>query len=62
MTAWILRAAAIAAIVVWSLAPVALGVITSFSTQRDVQAVPARWLPEHPTLDAYHSLLGGTAT
>jgi multiple sugar transport system permease protein len=35
-------------------------VITSVSTQNDVQAVPARWLPRHPTLDAYHSLLGGT--
>ena len=56
----IVRAVAVTAIVVWSLAPVALGVVTSFSTQTDVQAVPARWLPHHVTLDAFHSLLGGT--
>jgi multiple sugar transport system permease protein len=56
----IVRALAVTAIVVWSLAPVALGVVTSFSTQTDVQAVPARWLPHHVTLDAFHSLLGGT--
>jgi multiple sugar transport system permease protein len=55
-------AVAIAAIVAWSLGPVALGVVTSFSTQADVQAVPARWLPHHPTLDAYRSLLGGTSS
>jgi multiple sugar transport system permease protein len=56
----IVRAFAVTAIVVWSLAPVALGVVTSFSTQTDVQAVPARWLPHHATLDAFQSLLGGT--
>jgi multiple sugar transport system permease protein len=56
----VVRALAITAIVVWSLGPVALGVITSVSTQNDVQAVPARWLPQHPTFDAYHALLGGT--
>ena len=56
----VLRAVVIALIVVWSLAPIAIGLVTSFSTQRDVQAVPARWLPEQPTLDAYRSLLGGT--
>ncbi len=51
---------AIAAILLWSLAPIGLGVITSLSTQTDVQAVPARWLPHHATLDAYRSLLGGS--
>jgi multiple sugar transport system permease protein len=61
MTGRILRGIAVAGIIVWSLGPVLLGVSTSFSTQRDVQAVPARWVPEHPTLDAYHSLLGGTS-
>jgi multiple sugar transport system permease protein len=60
VTGRVLRAVAIAAIVVWSLSPIAIGVVTSFSTQRDVQAVPARWLPHQPTLDAYRSLLGGT--
>jgi multiple sugar transport system permease protein len=62
VTARLLRGLAIAAIVVWSLSPVVLGIVTSFSTQTDVQAVPARWLPQHPTLDAYHSLLGGTSS
>ena len=52
---------AIAGIGRWSLAPIALGVATSLSTQADVQAVPARWLPRHAMLDAYRSLLGGTA-
>jgi multiple sugar transport system permease protein len=54
------RAVAIAVIVLWSLAPIGLGVATSLSTQADVQAVPARSLPHHATLDAYRSLLGGT--
>jgi multiple sugar transport system permease protein len=61
-TARIGRTVAIAVIVLWSLGPVLLGIVTSFSTQRDVQAVPARWLPRQPTLDAYHSLLGGTGS
>jgi multiple sugar transport system permease protein len=54
------RAVAIAVIVLWSLAPIGLGVATSLSTQADVQAVPARSLPHHATLDAYRSLMGGT--
>jgi multiple sugar transport system permease protein len=59
-TAQLLRIVAIAAIVLWSLAPIGLGVLTSLSTQADVQAVPARWLPHQGTLDSYRSLLGGT--
>ncbi len=58
--AQLLRTVAIAAIVLWSLAPIGLGVATSLSTQADVQAVPARWLPRHATLDPYRWLLGGT--
>ncbi|MGH3687373.1 MAG: carbohydrate ABC transporter permease [Pseudonocardiaceae bacterium] len=58
--AQLLRTVVIAAIVLWSLAPIGLGVATSLSTQADVQAVPARWLPQHATLDPYRSLLGGT--
>jgi multiple sugar transport system permease protein len=54
------RTVAIAAIVLWSLAPIALGVVTSLSTQADVQAVPPHWLPDHVTLDPYRGLLGGT--
>jgi multiple sugar transport system permease protein len=51
---------AITVIVLWSLAPIGLGVATSLSTPADVQAVPPRSLPHHATLDAYRSLLGGT--
>jgi len=58
--AQLVRTVTIAAIVLWSLAPIGLGVTTSLSTQADVQAVPARWLPHHATLDPYRSLLGGT--
>jgi multiple sugar transport system permease protein len=58
----IARAFAIAMIVLWSLGPVALGVITSISAQTDVQAVPGRVLPHHATLDAYRGLLGGTSS
>lgn len=57
----LLRTVAIAATILWSLAPIGLGVATSLSTQADVQAVPARWLPGHATLDPYRSLLGGTS-
>src|SRR5262249_44918268 len=55
------RTVAIAAIILWSLAPIALGVVTSVSTQADVQAVPPHWLPDHVTMDPYRGLLGGTA-
>jgi multiple sugar transport system permease protein len=58
--AQLLRIVAITGIGLWSLAPIGLGVATSLSTQADVQAVPARWLPGHAMLDAYRSLLGGT--
>jgi multiple sugar transport system permease protein len=58
--AQLLRIVVIAAILLWSLAPIGLGVITSLSTQADVLAVPVRWLPPHATLDSYRSLLGGT--
>ena len=56
----LVRPVAITAIVVWSLAPIVLGVLTSLSTQADVQAVPPHWLPDHATLDPYRWLLGGS--
>lgn len=55
-----LRAVAIAVLVCWSLGPIVIGLITSLSSQSDIQAVPARWLPSNAGLDAYRSLLGGT--
>jgi len=42
----------------WSLGPVLIGVLTSLSTQQEVQAVPAQLIPAHPNIDAYRSLLG----
>jgi multiple sugar transport system permease protein len=56
----LVRMVTIAAIVVWSLAPIGLGVVTSLSTPTDVQAVPPHWLPGQVTLDPYLGLLGGT--
>jgi multiple sugar transport system permease protein len=58
----IAKALAVLAIVVWSIAPIVLGVTTSISTQREVNAVPTRWVPSQPTLKAYHNLLGGTSS
>jgi multiple sugar transport system permease protein len=57
----IVRLAAILAIVLWSLGPILIGVSTSLSTQREVNAVPTTWVPHHPSLQAYHDLLGGTS-
>src|SRR6478752_9264379 len=56
----LLKTVAVLAIVVWSLGPIVLGVLTSISTQRDVAAVPSHWLPHDATTTAYHELLQGT--
>jgi multiple sugar transport system permease protein len=56
----LIKAVSIAWIVAWSLGPIVIGVVTSFSSQKDVRAVPARWVPHELTLDAYHQLLLGT--
>ena len=63
------RVVVVAGIVVWSLSPIVLGIVTSFSTQTDVNTVPARWVPHHLTVGAYRALIvgnsgraGGTAT
>jgi multiple sugar transport system permease protein len=58
----IARAVAILAVLAWSLGPVLIGVVTSLSTQTDVQAIPTRWLPHHWTLDGYTALVGGTSS
>jgi ABC-type glycerol-3-phosphate transport system permease component len=57
-----LRVLAIAWIVAWSLGPVVIGLVTSISSQPDVRAVPARWIPHHLSLNAYRDLLEGTST
>lgn len=57
----IAKVLAVLLILVWSLAPIALGFSTSVSTQREVNAVPTRWIPHHPTLKAYRDLLEGNS-
>jgi multiple sugar transport system permease protein len=57
----IAKLVAVLVIVVWSLAPIVLGVSTSVSTQREVNSFPTQWVPGHPTLRAYRDLLGGTS-
>jgi multiple sugar transport system permease protein len=52
---------AVVAIVAWSIMPIALGVSTSLSTQREVNAVPTNWYPRSPSLRAYRDLLQGTS-
>jgi multiple sugar transport system permease protein len=56
----LLRVLAIAFVVVWSLGPILIGVVTSFSSQAEVNAVPTVWIPHHLTTTAYHSLIGGS--
>ncbi|MEO7117373.1 MAG: carbohydrate ABC transporter permease [Candidatus Limnocylindrales bacterium] len=55
----ILRSIGVLAIIAWSLGPVMIGLVTSLSTEADVQAVPAHWLPDAPTIASYQTLLGG---
>jgi multiple sugar transport system permease protein len=57
-----IRTLSIAWIVAWSLGPIAIGVVTSISSQPDVRAVPARWIPHTVSLDAYRQLLEGSSS
>ncbi len=56
------RTISIAWIVAWSLGPIVIGVVTSISSQPDVRAVPARWIPHTVSLDAYRQLLQGSSS
>ena len=60
LAARIAKAMAIAWILAWSLGPIVVGFVTSISSQTDVRAVPARWVPHTLTLDSYRQLLEGT--
>lgn len=53
----IVRAAAIGVILFWSLGPVVLGVLTSLSTQAEVQA--GQWIPTSFNVSGYQALLTG---
>jgi multiple sugar transport system permease protein len=57
-----LRFLVVVAIVAWSLGPVAVGVVTSLSSQTDIETVPARWIPHQVSTDAYKALITGTNT
>jgi multiple sugar transport system permease protein len=57
----LLKALAVVAIIVWSVGPIVLGVTTSISTQREVNAIPSHWVPRQPTLTAYRALLNGSS-
>jgi multiple sugar transport system permease protein len=57
-----IRTLSIAWIVAWSLGPIVIGVVTSISSQPDVRAVPARWIPHTVSLDAYRQLLEGSSS
>ena len=49
-------------ILAWSLGPILVGVVTSVSSQPDVRAVPARWIPHTVSLDSYRQLLEGSSS
>lgn len=51
------RAAGIAAILLWSVGPIILALLTSLSTQVEVRSVPAVWIPRHLATGAYKALL-----
>lgn len=56
----LVKAVAIVLIVIWSVGPIVLGITTSLSTQREVNAIPTHWVPNHPTTAAYQALLNGS--
>jgi multiple sugar transport system permease protein len=53
----IVRGIVIAVALIWSLGPVVLGILTSLSTQAEVQA--GQWLPTTLNLSGYQALLTG---
>jgi multiple sugar transport system permease protein len=57
----ILKAVAVIVIVAWSIGPILLGITTSISTQREVNAIPSHWVPHQPTLKAYRALVNGSS-
>ncbi len=57
----LLRGAGILAILAWSLGPILIGVLTSISTQAEVQATPAVWIPKSISWDGYRALVDSHA-
>jgi len=56
----VLQATLVTAIILWSLGPIIVGLLTSFSTETDVRSVPPIWVPPNPSLTAYQELFQGT--
>lgn len=57
-TTKVVRALGVTLLILWSIGPIAMGVMTSLSTQPETQRVPATWIPENPTTKSYSALLG----
>ena len=53
------QALALGFVLVWTLSPIYVGVVTSFSTQTSVSSVPPQWFPSPISLDGYAALLPG---
>jgi multiple sugar transport system permease protein len=59
--ATIVRTLTVSLVILWSVAPIYAGLVTSLSRQVDVQAVPAHWFPRPVNVQGYRDLLpGGT--
>jgi multiple sugar transport system permease protein len=49
----------LAFVLVWSLGPIYVGIVTSLSTRTSVSSVPPEWFPSHISFDGYAGLLPG---
>lgn len=55
----VLRWVGVALILVWSLVPIYWAVKTSLQTEADARSLPAQYVPRHPSLHNYATLLSG---
>jgi len=58
--AGIVRGGTIGLVLLWSVAPIYAGLVTSLSRQTDVEAVPTHWWPSPINLEGYRALLPGS--
>lgn len=58
----IVRGFVIFLLLLWSLGPILVGLATSFSTQTELNQVPAPLWPRHPNLAAYRALLSSNSS
>ena len=57
-----LRTTGIVVLVIWSIVPIYWAAKTSLQTENDAHARPAQYIPWHPTLDNYATLLSPDST